>query len=145
MGENATEGIYIGVYIFIFVVALSATITMFFMINNYAELSYEYGKKIENSGTLIEGAPTTTYRIVNGDQLIAYYYNYIRNSSNIYHIEVKNLKGDNILELNKMYNYNEVLNLISPSKEYVLNYNKVTTKENGSKEVYITISEINQQ
>lgn len=78
MGENAQEGIFIGTYLFVFIIALSATIIMFSMINNYADLAYKYGKDVVGDGTLIENVPTTSYRIVTGDQLISYYYNYIK-------------------------------------------------------------------
>lgn len=76
MGDNAAEGIFIGVYIFIFVVALSATITLFTMINNYAELSYEYGKQVADDASLIENVPTETHRVITGSQLISYICNY---------------------------------------------------------------------
>ena len=135
MGENAQEGIFIGVYIFVFIVALSATIIMFTMINDYADLSYEYGKQV-GEGALIENVPETTYRIVTGDQLISYYYDYI-NSDTKYKLVVKD-KDDQLIELNRYLGYNRVLRLCNPMKNYFLSYDSVD--ENGN--VNITIKEI---
>lgn len=135
MGENAQEGIFIGVYIFIFIVALSATIVMFTMINDYADLSYEYGKQVGN-GALIENVPETTYRIVTGDQLISYYYDYIKKNTK-YKLVVKN-KDDQIIELKSDMGYAEVLELCNPMKNYFLSYDSVD--KNG--DVNITIKEI---
>ena len=83
MSENANEAMYMAAYIFVFIIALSTTITMFYMVNSYAETSYNYGKKIEDKA-LIENVPTTSYRVVTGNQLISYYYNYILDKGNFY-------------------------------------------------------------
>lgn len=153
MGENATEGIFIAVYIFVFIVALSATITMFYMINNYAELSYEYGKNVENSGTLIENVPTSTYRIVTGSEVISYYFNYIKNNSGSeykYNITVLDQTGNDEFPktkfnvVNTNLKYNEVLKYINPVDIYYLEY--VSTKEDvyGKTQINITIKKANQ-
>lgn len=159
MGENATEGIYIAVYIFIFIVALSATITMFYMINNYAELSYEYGNNIENSGTLIENVPTTTYRIITGSELISYYFNYIKPNSSIYNVVVyeKNNNGSvNTLfkpldkngknGVNANLDYKGVVAAIGDlSKTYYLSYESAQSNTLGKQTVNIKIEEIKEE
>lgn len=150
MGENATEGIFIAAYVFIFIVALSATITMFYMINNYAELSYEYGKNVENSGTLIENVPTSTYRLVSGSEVISYYFNYIKNNSGTnykYNVQIFYLlsKKENKLvnlenEIGKQATYDQVLQYIHPEDTYYLEY--VSTKDVGNKtEINIIIKQ----
>lgn len=149
MGENATEGIFIGVYIFIFIVALSATITMFYMINNYAELSYEYGKNIENSGTLIENVSTSTYRVVTGSEVISYYFNYIKTNSGTnykYKIQILDEKGNNEFSQTGFDgSYEAVLKCISPLDTYYLRYDSTKEDENGNIIVNITIKKANEE
>ena len=140
MGENATEGIFIGVYIFVFVVALSGTIMLFYNINEYANLSYEYGKMVDNSGTLIEGVPATTYRVVTADELIGYYYNYIKGDiSSNYQITVKDERGLDLFVNGKDYSYAEIIELVKPGSLYILNYESATEDETGKKQAKITI------
>lgn len=147
MGDNVSEGIYIGVCIFVFIVALSATITMFYMINNYAELSYEYGKNVENSSLIENASSTITYREVTGNQLISYYFNHIRkqnNSSNVYAYNIKILdKNDiNIFEKSDFKGtYAEVLKIVEPASKYFLNY--ISSKEELNKiAIEITIKKM---
>ena len=136
MGENAQEGIFIGVYIFVFIVALSATIMMFTMINNYADLSYDYGKQI-GEGALIENVPETTYRIVTGDQLISYYYDYMYRQNTRYRLVVKD-KDNKTIEFREGMLYERVLKFCDPMKNYYLSYDSVDKYGN----VNITIKEI---
>ena len=141
MGENAQEGIFIGTYLFVFIIALSATITMFTMINNYANLAYEYGKDVVGDGTLIKNVTTTASRIVTGDQLISYYYNYIKNEGNkTYNITVYNKEGTKILDASTDYRYDQLLDVCNPTKNYSLVYNRVYN-DGFSRKVDIIINE----
>ena len=129
MGENATEGIFIAVYVFVFIIALSATITMFYMINNYAELSYEYGKNVENSGTLIENTSKSTYRLVTGSEVISYFFNYKKNNTGDdykYNIQILDEKGiDEFAITGFDESYAWVLKSITPSDIYYLTYDSI--------------------
>lgn len=136
MGDNAAEGIFIGVYIFIFVVALSATITLFTMINNYAELSYEYGKQVADDASLIENVPTETHRVITGSQLISYICNYTledeyatKGSSGV-KITYKELDGKVItfsVEGNNKDSYKTIISKIKINGKYTLKY--ISNKE----------------
>lgn len=136
MGDNAAEGIFIGVYIFIFVVALSATITLFTMINNYAELSYEYGKQVADDASLIENVPTETHRVITGSQLISYICNYTledeyatKGSSGV-KITYKELDGKVItfsVEGNNKDSYKTIISTIKINGKYTLKY--ISNKE----------------
>ena len=98
MGESASQAMYVAVYVFIFIIALSASIFLFNSITEYAELSYEYGTRLLDN-TLIINAPTNKYRIITADQVISYYFNYINKdqyaegtaekTSNSYNITIK--------------------------------------------------------
>lgn len=150
MGENATEAMYMAIYIFVFIIALSATISMFYMVNSYAETSYEYGKKIDDKA-LIENVPTTTYRVVTGNQLISYYYNYIKNvdSNSVYNykITVQNENGTTLKLVDNANNneYSQLLKSVNPASKYYLKYNKVTTDSNGKYQIDILIKKANQE
>lgn len=133
MGDNAAEGIFIGVYIFIFVIALSATITLFTMINNYAELSYEYGKQVADDASLIENVPTETHRVITGSQLISYICNYTledeyatKGSSGV-KITYKELDGKVITFSAKDDSYATIISNIDINGKYTLRY--ISNKE----------------
>lgn len=136
MGDNAAEGIFIGVYIFIFVVALSATITLFTMINNYAELSYEYGKQVADDASLIENVPTETHRVITGSQLISYICNYTledgyatKGSSGL-EITYKDSDGKVItfsVKENNKDSYKTIISKIKINGKYTLKY--ISNKE----------------
>lgn len=136
MGDNAAEGIFIGVYIFIFVVALSATITLFTMINNYVELSYEYGKQVADDASLIENVPTETHRVITGSQLISYICNYTledeyatKGSSGL-EITYKDSDGKVItfsVEGNNKDSYKTIISKIKINGKYTLKY--ISNKE----------------
>lgn len=145
MGENANEAMYMAAYIFVFIIALSTTITMFYMVNSYAETSYNYGKKIEDKA-LIENVPTTSYRVVTGNQLISYYYNYIldKDSNLVYNYNI-NLQDENGKSFNipNTTTYYELVNLVDPASKYYLKYNKVTSTNNGKYQIDILIKKAN--
>ena len=77
MGDSAYQAIYTGVYVFVFIIAMSATIYLFMTIIDYAELSYNYGNTALDSN-LIENIPTTKYQLLTGSDVITYYYNYVK-------------------------------------------------------------------
>ena len=124
MGESASQAMYVAVYVFIFIIALSASIFLFNSITEYAELSYEYGTRLLDN-TLIINAPTNKYRIITADQVISYYFNYINKdqyaegtaekTSNSYNITIK--VGNTV--------YNDLTNTY---KEFVAFLNAQRTK-----------------
>ncbi len=84
MGESATDAIYIGTYVLIFIIAISITIILFTGIVDYADKSYEYGQNQTDSTISTNGA--TTYQktkededkvYLTADEVVSYYYNYI--------------------------------------------------------------------
>lgn len=145
MSENANEAMYMAAYIFVFIIALSTTITMFYMVNSYAETSYNYGKKIEDKA-LIENVPTTSYRVVTGNQLISYYYNYIldKDSNLVYNYNI-NLQDENgkTFTIPSTITYYELVNLLEPASKYYLKYNKVISTNNGKYQIDILIKKAN--
>lgn len=99
MGDSAYQAIYTGVYVFVFIIAMSATIYLFMTIIDYAELSYNYGNTALDSN-LIENIPTTKYQLLTGSDVITYYYNYVKKdkyegseSDTKYNVEIFNSSG----------------------------------------------------
>lgn len=103
MGDSAYQAIYTGVYVFVFIIAMSATIYLFMTIIDYAELSYNYGNTALDSN-LIENIPTTKYQLLTGSDVITYYYNYVKKdkyegseSDTKYNVEIFNSSGTKII------------------------------------------------
>ena len=82
MEESANDAIYIGVYVLIFISALSITIFLFTNIVKYAEKSYEFGQN--ETGSTVNNNAGTTYNLgqdkvyLTTDEVVSYYYNYIK-------------------------------------------------------------------
>lgn len=154
--ENSTfEAIYTGVYIFIFVIALSITIFLFRETNDYADRAYEYNVKATESSVILN-APVQKYRLIDGNEVVSYFYNYIKrdsygsNKTQIeYIVTIKNQSGGNIVSsdtsitpvttLNSI-TFGKFTTMINVNAKYVLTYR--TTLNNS---VYIDIKEATQE
>lgn len=153
--ENSTfEAIYTGVYIFIFIIALSITIFLFKQTNDFADRAYNYNvKAIENS--VILNAPAQKYRLIDGYEVVSYFYNYIKrdsfgdNKTKIeYVVTIKNQSGSTLISSDTSVTPISTLNsttlgkfiaMINVNTKYVLTYKTVTNSL-----VYIDIQEATQ-
>lgn len=135
MEDSANQALYTGVYVFIFVIAISATILLFSAIINYAELSYEYGDTTVNSN-IIENIPTTKYKLLTGSDVIAIIYNYMigdkyENAIPDTNYKIEFQSGTNLANLNLSSSYgrasyNQIKEAIgSYSNLFVLEYKSV--------------------
>lgn len=133
MEESAFNAIYIGIYVFIFVIAVTATIFLYNSISNYADLSYEFSHKVD-SGALIVGSEVGRNKIISGEEVINYYYNYIKkdkyeNNNNSNYIVSINLNGknqtQNLLDNTDM-TYKELIQKIGVTNKYLVEYVKET-------------------
>ena len=75
--ENANEAIYLGIYTMIFVIALSLTVFLFSSMLDYSEDAYEYMHSLGNDAVIVN-APANRHLLINGQDVISYYYNYIK-------------------------------------------------------------------
>ena len=106
MSDSAFEAIYTGVYIFVFIAALTIALYMFRNINELAENSYEYGIEM-TSGTLIQDTEQKD-RLLEANDVISYYYNYVDYDISDYknvHVTIKDKNGTII---NSGVNYNNL-------------------------------------
>lgn len=75
MEDSAYNGIMIGVYVFIFIIATGLTIYLFSTVVKFADKAYEYGK-VTTGDSVIETTAASPYNTVTGAELLTYYYNY---------------------------------------------------------------------
>lgn len=106
MEDSAFEAIYTGVYIFIFIAALTMTLYMFKNVNELAERSYEYG--IVATGDRLIEATEEPDKILDKSDIISYYYNYV-NIDNYEDNYETYLKISKIKELNSELSYNGLI------------------------------------
>ena len=94
MENSAFEAMYTGVYIFVFIAALTMTLYMFKNVNEVSENSYEYGMNTTSQSLIDESSEKD--RILNANDVISYYYNYvdydITDFKNV-HVEIKDRNG----------------------------------------------------
>ena len=139
MEDSAYESIYTGVYVFIFIIALTITIFLFKSISNLSEKSYEYGKA-KTDLAVSEDVPSENTIILTSQEVISYYFNYIR--KDLYSLEstptnnyyTVTINGVGILATD---NYSVVKDNIGLSGKYKLEY----LSKNGEK-AQISITKI---
>lgn len=142
------EAMYTGVYVFIFVISVSISIFLFYSVYDYSELAFEYQNRVLNDSVTVN-APSNKYRLVDGSEVISYFFNYIKHDTygetvkkTNYIVTIKNTMGAAIVSSSSSaatinsYNFNKLVNSINVKSKYVLNY----TKE-GSNLIYIDIVE----
>lgn len=149
MEDSTYEAIYTAVYVFVFVIALSITIFMFKTIYDYSERSYEYGNKGLDESVIVN-APASKFRLINGDEVISYFYNYIKRDmfgnakTDIdYRVNIRKLNGEVIFSsvstpidtINNATFY-KVASSINTNTKYVLTY----TSQSANL-IYIDINE----
>lgn len=87
MEDSALEALYTGAYIFVFIVALTITLYLFSSITNFADLAYEYNNEVQGGATIVE-TPVEQDILLNINEVISYYYNYV----------VRDLYGEEAIE-----------------------------------------------
>lgn len=135
--ENANEAIYIGVYVMIFVIALSLSIFLFSSLLNYSEDAYDYIHAEDNSAMLVN-VPANRYLILNGQDVISYYYNYIskdrftnKNYNNNIVVSINlNTKDEAPLMLDgENMTYKEVVQRVGLDNKYILSVGQNTNND----------------
>ena len=75
--ESVNDALYIGIYTFIFVIALSLTIFLFSSLMSYTDRVYEYMHDLSNDGVNIS-LQADRHLILSSQEVVSYYYNYIK-------------------------------------------------------------------
>lgn len=132
--DNAQEALYIGLYTFIFVIALSLTVGLFSSIMNYTDDAYEFMHTSSN-GALIISERENRHIVLSSTEVLSYYFNYIKkdrlDSSVIENNAVVtinlNTKDETPLYLDsKNLSYKEALQKIGQDNKYILTVGKQT-------------------
>lgn len=136
--ENANEAIYIGIYTMLFVIALSLTIFLFSSLLDYSEQAYDYMHKQSNDAVIMN-VPTNRHLILSGQEVISYYYNYIKkdrfsdkdyNNNIVVSINL-NTKNDTPLMLdNDNLKYKDLIEKVGINNKYILTVGENTNDQN---------------
>lgn len=99
--ENSYEAIYTGVYLFVFVAALTIALYLFQGVNDLADRSYDYGKVVE--GNAVIETDTEEKKYLSKEDVISYYMNYIKKDNN--NITDFELELDGMISTSLNYHY----------------------------------------
>ncbi|MEG0872482.1 MAG: hypothetical protein RSE00_00915 [Clostridia bacterium] len=144
MEDSSYESIYTGVYIFIFIIALTGTIYLFTSVGTLAEKAYEFGN-VKSDKAIIENIPVDNVITLSPSEVISYYFNYVQkdmysvssadNMTNRYNLTITGRHG----ALASTLNYEQAKDAIGTG-EYVLRYESENVDAKGKKIARVTIT-----
>ena len=118
--ENSYEALYTGVYLFVFVAAMTIAVYLFQGVNDLANNSYDYGKVV--TGDAVIETDTEEAKYLSREDLISYYFNYIQkdnydknNDDTELQLPVVEIDGINTNNLE----YSEFLGKLSKKNYYI--------------------------
>ena len=131
MDDSATELIYIGAYLLIFMSAVALTIYLFRAVYDYSESAYKYQTVAINDSDIVMPAEDAYYRYVSASELVSYFSNYIKKDNyaptdnfSDCTVTIKNSAGAVIFatSVNNDRTYSEFINTIQTNHRYILKY-----------------------
>ena len=147
MEDSAYQALFTGTYIVVFIMALTVTLYLFNSISEFAELAYEFNVTSEDSSTIIN-APVEANRLLTGEEVLSYYYNYVKHDLYTEKESPINYKvtitGINTNELKDKSLY-EVAQKIGVDNKYILHYKGASYDAHGNKNIDIEISKATQE
>ncbi len=118
--ENSYEALYTGVYLFVFVAAMTIAVYLFQGVNDLANNSYDYGKVV--TGDAVIETDTEEAQYLSKEDIISYYMNYIKkdnydenNDDKELQLPVVEIDGINTNNLE----YSELLGKLSKKNYYI--------------------------
>ena len=126
--DSVNEALYIGIYTFIFVIALSLTIFLFSSWMSYTDRVYEYMHDLSNDGVNIS-LQADRHLILSSQEVVSYYYNYIKKdrlSENIVDNSVVlsinlNTKNESPIYLERTdLSYKDLMQKLGNNTQYIL-------------------------
>ena len=126
--DSVNEALYIGIYTFIFVIALSLTIFLFSSLMSYTDRVYEYIHDLSNDGVNIS-LQADRRLILSSQEVVSYYYNYIKKdrlSENIVDNSVVlsinlNTKNESPIYLERTdLSYKDLMQKLGSNTQYIL-------------------------
>lgn len=147
--ENVNEAIYIGIYTMIFVIALTLTMFLFSSLMSYSDRAYEYMHSMNNNGVIMN-APANRYLLLNGQEVVSYYYNYIQkdkylnkdyDDKTIVNINLHTSAETPLYLTQDNLSYKEAIEKIGLTNKYILTVDQRTNSEY----TYINITRATQE
>ena len=135
--ESVNEALYIGIYTFIFVIALSLTIFLFSSLMSYTDHVYEYMHDLSNDGVNIS-LQADRHLILSSQEVVSYYYNYIKKdrlSENIVDDSVVlsinlNTKNESPIYLERTdLSYKDLMQKLGNNTQYILTVGRNSTED----------------
>ena len=138
MESSATQAIYTGTYIYVFVAALTVSLYLFNSILDFSNVAYEFEGKIEENEVIVD-VPVEANRLLSADEVASYYYNYIvkdqfedtentNNEIEKYNVKILDKNSNEIDFKNsgmEIKNYKSVIDKLGAEKKYILKYKSV--------------------
>ena len=135
--DSVNEALYIGIYTFIFVIALSLTIFLFSSLMSYTDRVYEYMHDLSNDGVNIS-LQADRHLILSSQEVVSYYYNYIKKdrlSENIEDNSVVlsinlNTKNESPIYLERTdLSYKDLMQKLGNNTQYILTVGRNSTED----------------
>ena len=135
--DSVNEALYIGIYTFIFVIALSLTIFLFSSLMSYTDRVYEYMHDLSNDGVNIS-LQADRHLILSSQEVVSYYYNYIKKdrlSENIVDNSVVlsinlNTKNESPIYLERTdLSYKDLMQKLGNNTQYILTVGRNSTED----------------
>jgi hypothetical protein len=103
MEDSAYNSLMLGVYVFVFITAISLTIYLFSSTVSLSDNAFNYGK-VTTGDSIIETTSAPKYNTVTGSELLTYYYNYISTDKYSTPVDVPyDFKNIQDIQINKTY------------------------------------------
>ena len=135
--ESVNDALYIGIYTFIFVIALSLTIFLFSSLMSYTDHVYEYMHDLSNDGVNVS-LQAGRHLILSSQEVVSYYYNYIKKdrlSENIVDNSVVlsinlNTKNESPIYLERTdLSYKDLMQKLGNNTQYILTVGRNSTED----------------
>lgn len=132
MEDSTFEAIHVAVNIFVFIIAITATIYLFKSISELSEKAYEFGK-LKIDSVVAEQVPSENAVVLDSSQVISYYFNYVK--KDLYAEPDATVKQEYKITINTPsgtitrtdLTYQEALNSIGTTRKYILEYKTKNT------------------
>lgn len=152
MEESAYEALFTGTYVFVFIIALTVTLYLFNSMLDFSDLAYEFNTTVEDKSTIIN-APVEENRLLTGEEVLSYYYNYVKNDLYTqkdapinYNITIKKTAtGGSINNTLNSMKLNQVASEIGINNRYILYYKGAAYDAEGKKNIDIEIVKATQE
>ncbi len=148
MEDSAFDALYTGTYVLVFIIALTITLYLFNSIIDFSDLAYEFNTKVEDNSTIID-APVEANRLLSGEEVLSYYYNYVKHD--LYSEKVSPVNYNVNIQIGRTTNelagmsLLEISQAIGMENKFILRYKGAKYGDDGVKNIDIDIVKATQE